>query len=92
MQGYTVYQGRAGELDVARVTDGKRLRIHCETIVVATGARERFLPFPGWTLPGVVGAGALQSLIKGGLNIDGRRVMVAGTGPLLLAVARLAKE
>ena len=92
LQGYTVYQGRAGDLEVARVTDGKRLRIHCETIVVATGARERFLPFPGWTLPGVVGAGALQSLIKGGLNIDGRRVMVAGTGPLLLAVARLAKE
>ena len=92
LQGYSVFSGQAGVLDVARVTDGKRVRIQCQSMVVATGARERFLPFPGWTLPGVVGAGALQSLIKGGLNIAGRRVLVAGTGPLLLAVARLAKE
>lgn len=92
LQGYSVFRGEAGEIEVARVTDGKRVRVHCQALVVATGARERFLPFPGWTLPGVVGAGALQSLIKGGLKIDGRRVMVAGTGPLLLAVARLARE
>ena len=40
------------------------------------GSEERFLPFPGWTLPGVV-VQVLQSLIKGGLNIAGRRVLVA---------------
>jgi NADPH-dependent 2,4-dienoyl-CoA reductase/sulfur reductase-like enzyme len=58
-----------------------------ERLVLATGARERFLPFPGWTLPGVMGAGGLQALIKGGLPIAGKRVVVAGSGPLLLAVA-----
>src|SRR5437899_5240721 len=56
-------------------------------LVLATGARERFLPFPGWTLPNVMGAGGLQALVKGGLPIEGKRVAIAGTGPLLLAVA-----
>jgi D-hydroxyproline dehydrogenase subunit alpha len=58
-----------------------------EQLVIATGARERFLPFPGWTLPGVFGAGGLQALVKGGYPVAGKRVIVAGTGPLLLAVA-----
>src|SRR5919199_4824761 len=56
-------------------------------LILAPGARERFLPFPGWTLPGVVGVGGLQALVKGGLSIAGKRVVVAGSGPLLLAVA-----
>lgn len=56
-------------------------------LILATGARERFLPFPGWTLQNVMGAGALQALVKCGLPIAGKRVVVAGTGPLLLAVA-----
>jgi len=55
--------------------------------VIATGARELFLPFPGWTLPNVVGAGGLQALLKGGLDVRGRRVVLAGSGPLLLPVA-----
>lgn len=58
-----------------------------DRLVLATGARERFLPFPGWTLPGVFGAGGLQALAKGGYSVAGKRVVVAGTGPLLLAVA-----
>ena len=62
-------------------------RLHWERLVLATGARERLLPFPGWTLPGVFGAGGLQALVKGGWPIAGRRVLVAGTGPLLLAAA-----
>lgn len=56
-------------------------------LIIATGARERFLPFPGWTLPGVFGAGGLQALASSGFDIRGKRVVVAGTGPLLLAVA-----
>jgi len=56
-------------------------------LVLATGARERFLPFPGWTLPNVMGAGGLQAFVKSGLPIEGKRVVIAGTGPLLLAVA-----
>lgn len=56
-------------------------------LILATGARERFLPFPGWTLPNVMGAGGLQALVKTGLPVEGKRVVVAGSGPLLLAVA-----
>lgn len=58
-----------------------------DRLILATGARERFLPFPGWTLPGVFGAGGLQALVKGGYAVEGKRIVVAGTGPLLLAVA-----
>jgi NADPH-dependent 2,4-dienoyl-CoA reductase/sulfur reductase-like enzyme len=58
-----------------------------EQLILATGARERFLPFPGWTLPGVMGAGGLQAFVKSGLVIRGKRVIVAGSGPLLPAVA-----
>lgn len=61
--------------------------LHYEKLILATGARERLLPFPGWTLPGVTGAGGLQALAKGGYPVRGRRVVVAGSGPLLLAVA-----
>ena len=55
--------------------------------VIATGARELLLPFPGWTVPGVFGAGGLQALAKNGWPISGKRVVVAGSGPLLLAAA-----
>lgn len=62
-------------------------------LILATGARERFLPFPGWTLQGVMGAGGLQAMVKAGLPIDGKRVVLSGSGPLLLAVAaNLAKS
>ncbi|SAL05018.1 oxidoreductase [Caballeronia calidae] len=61
-------------------------------LIVATGARERFLPYPGWTLPGVTGAGGLQALIKGGTPVRGERIVIAGTGPLLWAAAVTARE
>lgn len=67
-------------------------RLAPRRLVLATGARERFVPFPGWTTPGVVGAGGLQALIKQGLDVAGRRVVVAGSGPLLLAVGALVRE
>ncbi|MES2261017.1 MAG: FAD-dependent oxidoreductase [Pseudomonadota bacterium] len=61
-------------------------------LILATGARELLLPFPGWTLSGVTGAGGLQALAKGGYPVQGKRVVVAGSGPLLLAVAATLKE
>lgn len=76
--------------------DGRRLLLEddqgaielaYERLVLATGARELLLPFPGWTLPGVTGAGGLQALVKGGLDVRHQRVVVGGSGPLLLAVA-----
>ncbi|HZS48551.1 MAG TPA: FAD/NAD(P)-binding oxidoreductase [Blastocatellia bacterium] len=63
------------------------LELQYSKLIIATGARERFLPFPGWTLPNVMGAGGLQALVKSGMPIDGKLVIIAGSGPLLLAVA-----
>lgn len=57
------------------------------SLILATGARELLLPFPGWTLPGVTGAGGLQALTKQGWPVAGKRVVIAGSGPLLLAAA-----
>ena len=76
---------RPGELLVER--EGGSGEIHWEKLVLATGARELFLPFPGWTLPGVIGPGGLQALVKNGWPVRGQRVVVAGSGPLLFAVA-----
>ncbi|MEU6982451.1 NAD(P)/FAD-dependent oxidoreductase [Streptomyces sp. NPDC046324] len=61
--------------------------VRARAVLLATGAYERQLPFPGWTVPGVVGAGGAQAMLKSGLVLPGRRVVVAGSGPLLLAVA-----
>ncbi len=64
-----------------------RRDIGFQKLILATGARERFVPFPGWTLPGVMGVGGLQALVKSGLDPRGKRVILAGSGPLLLAVS-----
>lgn len=61
--------------------------VTAERTVVATGAYDRPVPFPGWTLPGVMTAGAAQIFVKAMGVRPGRRALVAGTGPLLLVVA-----
>ncbi len=65
---------------------------HFDTLILCTGARELLLPFPGWTLPGVTGAGGLQALIKAGMPVEGERIVIAGSGPLLLAAAATARK
>lgn len=73
-------------------TPGGAVGIDAAQIVLATGARELQLPFPGWTLPGVTGAGGLQALAKQGWPLAGKRVLVAGSGPLLLAAAATLRK
>jgi len=68
-------------------TDRPAECIVTDTIVVATGAHDRTLPVPGWTLPGVFTAGAAQALAKGERVAIGERVVVAGAGPFLLPVS-----
>jgi hypothetical protein len=73
-------------------TDAGAYEISWDALILATGARELFLPFPGWTLPNVMGVGGLQALVKSGLPVEGKRVVVAGSGPLLLATASLLRR
>ncbi|XAS76101.1 FAD-dependent oxidoreductase [Dermatophilaceae bacterium Sec6.4] len=59
-----------------------------EALVLATGAHDRVLPVPGWTLPGVYTAGAAQAMAKGERVAIGERVVVSGAGPFLLPVSQ----
>src|SRR5262249_16041382 len=81
---------RAGCL-VAETNDTS-VEVKYRKLILATGARELFLPFPGWTLPNVIGAGGLQALVKSGLPIPARAVLVPASGPLLLAVASYLRQ
>ncbi|MER6299120.1 NAD(P)/FAD-dependent oxidoreductase [Kitasatospora sp. NPDC001539] len=82
---------RTGEGFAVHVSRGPgaadRATLRARSVLLATGAYERQLPFPGWTLPGVVTAGGAQAMLKAGLVLPGRRIVVAGSGPLLLAAA-----
>jgi D-hydroxyproline dehydrogenase subunit alpha len=80
-----------GRLALEGFSQGE-FEVSYRNLVLATGARERFVPFPGWTLPNVMGAGGLQALAKGGLPLEGKRIIIAGSGPLLLAVAKYMRE
>jgi NADPH-dependent 2,4-dienoyl-CoA reductase/sulfur reductase-like enzyme len=82
----------AAKRELAAESDDSAMQITYGKLILATGARELFLPFPGWTLPNVMGAGGLQALEKSGLDIAGKRIIIAGTGPLLLAVAAYARK
>jgi NADPH-dependent 2,4-dienoyl-CoA reductase/sulfur reductase-like enzyme len=64
-----------------------RWRFVCDAVIVATGAYERGVPFPGWTLPGVMTTGAAQTLWRSYGVAPGRRILVSGNGPLNLQVA-----
>lgn len=75
------------EPGVLAVAAGERSgRVRAKAILVATGAQDRPVPFPGWTLPGVISAGGLQNLLKGQRVVPGRRAVVVGNGPLLLLI------
>jgi thioredoxin reductase len=62
-------------------------RLASELLIVATGAYERPIPFPGWTLPGVMTAGAAQTLLKAQFVLPGRRIIMSGSGPFQLPVS-----
>lgn len=77
----------ADGFEILAESSGRPLRIWAADIILATGARELFIPFDGWTLPGVMGIGGTQALLKSGASFAGKRVVIAGSGPLMLPVA-----
>lgn len=82
--------GGGALLYLADLTSGTPADIGCVAaprVILATGAHDRGLPFPGWDLPGVYTAGAAHALLKGSRVLIGQRVLVGGTGPFLLPLA-----
>jgi NADPH-dependent 2,4-dienoyl-CoA reductase/sulfur reductase-like enzyme len=67
---------------------GTSRRLRARTVILAPGAYDRPVPFPGWTLPGVMTAGAALTLVKHQHVLPGRRILLSGTGPLQLVLAR----
>jgi len=61
--------------------------VEAAAVILATGAQERPVPFPGWTLPGVLTVGAAQILLKSAGQVPSKPVWIAGTGPLPLLYA-----
>ena len=82
-----VVWGAFPPMAVAAIVAGRPVTIRPDRLVLATGAYERGVPFAGWTLPGVMTTGAAQTLMRAYRVAPGRRVLVAGNGPLNLQVA-----
>jgi NADPH-dependent 2,4-dienoyl-CoA reductase/sulfur reductase-like enzyme len=78
---------QSGQLELVR--NGAAERLQAAKIVVATGAYDRPIAFPGWDLPGVLTAGAAQTLVKHQQVLPGRRILLVGSGPFLLPVAKM---
>lgn len=78
--------GAFPDLTICAVRNGEPLVFAPRALIVATGAHDRVIPFPGWTLPGVMTAGAGQRLAKTSGVAVGSRIVLAGSGAFLLAV------
>jgi len=87
-----IVSGSAEKKTLLVETPERSFELTFSKLILATGARELFLPFPGWTLPGIAGVGGLQALAKGGMPLRRKRIAVAGSGPLLLAGAAFFRK
>ena len=76
----------AGVLSVTRRGEAGSVKV--KKIIVASGAYERVIAFPGWDLPGVMTPGGAQTLVKNQQQLPGSRIVLAGSGPFLLPVAK----
>jgi glycine/D-amino acid oxidase-like deaminating enzyme len=84
--GATAWGGFAPE-EIAALAEGRNLLIRPKRLILAPGAHERPVPIPGWTLPGVMTTGALQTLARANRVSPAARVVIAGSGPLNLQLA-----
>ena len=84
--GTTVWAAFAPDYLIARSREHSWI-LRPRRLVLATGAHERAVPIPGWTLPGVMTTGAAQTLLRSSQVAPGRRVLLSGNGPLNMQVA-----
>ena len=61
--------------------------VRAKRVLIAAGCHDMAVPFPGWTLPGVMGAGGIQAMLKGQGVVPGKSIVLGGSHPLLLVVA-----
>ena len=83
--GTTVW-GLFDPLTLGLECDGKAESMQCGALVLATGGYDRAIPFPGWTLPGVMTLGGAQTLVKSQRMLPGKKIILSGSGPFLLPV------
>ena len=83
----TVVYGVFPNNEIGIIQDGKSHTVQAEKILVATGATERPLAFPGWDLPGVMGAGAAQTMVNINRVQPGQKVVMIGSGNVGLVVS-----
>lgn len=88
-----IFEGRHnGEWFVMTQDSSGSQQITTKSIILANGAYDRSIPFPGWDLPGVITAGAALTILKNQHYLPGRRILLTGSGPLQLAAAALLSE
>ena len=73
--------------EVRAVSDTKEIKLSAKQLIICSGVTERILPFPGWTTPGVIGLAASTNLLKSQQILPEKNPVIAGSGPLLYAVA-----
>jgi len=83
----TLVWGVFDDRSLALADNDQSMLLLSDKIILATGAYDRPLAFPGWTLPGISGAGATLRLLKTQWVLPGKRILLAGLGPLQLALA-----
>lgn len=84
---WAIQPGKDGQA-VALSRHGKAHALMARRVLIATGAIERPFPVPGWSLPGVLGAGAAQVALKSAAVVPDGKIVLAGTGPLLYLLAQ----
>ncbi len=84
---WSVAPDEAGDFELGLSLGGQARLVSAGQIILATGAQERPVPIPGWTLPGVMTAGAAQIALKSSGLVPSGRTVIAGCGPLLYLLA-----
>ncbi|QUM81776.1 NAD(P)/FAD-dependent oxidoreductase [Moritella sp. 5] len=87
LQTQTRVLGPLGNNNLLITHDQQLTNIEYDQLILATGCQERSIPFKGWQLPGVMLLGAIQLQLKSGLVRPGNKVVIVGSGPLLVLVA-----
>lgn len=83
----TLVYGMERDKSLGVIHDGTHYVVRAKKVIVATGAKENYMAFPGSTLPGVMGAGAAQTMANVNRVLPGKRIVMLGSGNVGLIVS-----